>query len=309
MISVDRALNGDRLMKATTGLSVSEFDELTPKFAQEIETERWNRYERGVEEGNRERRPGGGRRGNLRTVSEKLFFTLFYFKCYPTFDVLGLVFDLNRSNACRNVQKLTPILENALGKELVLPEREINSLDELFKIFPEAKDIFIDGTERPIQRPKDHEKQKKNYSGKKKRHTRKNLIISDEKRRIGYLSPTVEGKKHDYEIFREVWPPPRGTFIENITFWLDLGFTGIEKDYPDLNVVMPKKKPRGKELTDEEKTKNKEISGFRVLVEHAIGGIKRFRIAADLFRNKKADFNDTVILISCGLWNYHLKCC
>jgi len=59
------------------------------------------------------------------------------------------------------------MLENALGKEMVLPERKIN-------------------------------KQKKNYSGKKKMHTRKNLIISDEKRRICYLSPTVEGKKHDY---------------------------------------------------------------------------------------------------------------
>ena len=186
MISINRASKSDRTMGATTGLSVSEFDELTPKFAQELEAERWNKYERGVEEGDRERRPGGGRRWNLRTVSEKFFFILLYFKCYPTFDVLGLVFDLNRSNACRNIRKLTPILENALGKELVLPEREINSLDGLFRIFPEAKDIFIDGTERPIWRPKDHEKQKKNYSGK------------DEKRLIGYPSPTVEGKKYDY---------------------------------------------------------------------------------------------------------------
>ena len=93
---------------------------------------------------------------------------------------------------------MTPILENALGKEMVPPERKINSLEELLELFPEAKDIFIDGTERPIQRPKDYEKQKKNYSGKKKMHTRKNIVISDKKRRIGYLSPTVEGKKHDY---------------------------------------------------------------------------------------------------------------
>ena len=99
-----------------------------------------------LREENRERRPGGGRRWNLRTSIEKSFFILLYFKCYPTFDLLGLVFDLNRSNACRNVWKLTPILEKTLGKGLVLPERKINSLEELFKIFPEAKDIFIDGT-------------------------------------------------------------------------------------------------------------------------------------------------------------------
>jgi hypothetical protein len=62
-------------------------------------------------------------------------------------------------------------------------------------------------------------------------------------------------------------------------------------------------------LTEEEKTKNKEISGFRVLVEHAIGGIKRFGIVTDKFRNRKAGFDDKAMLRSCGLWNYHLKHC
>jgi hypothetical protein len=64
---------------------------------------------------------------------------------------------------------------------------------------------------------------------------------------------------------------------------------------------MPKKKPRGKELTDEEKAKNKVISGFRVLVEHAICGIKRFRITTDRFRNRRAGLDDKVMLLSCGL--------
>jgi len=84
-----------------------------------------------------------------------MLLILFYFKCYPTFDVLGLLFNLNRSNACRNVHKLTPILEKVLGKKMALPKRRINSLEELFELFPGAKDIFIDWTERPIQRPKD----------------------------------------------------------------------------------------------------------------------------------------------------------
>jgi len=147
----------------------------------------------------------------------------------------------------------------------------------------------------------------KNYSGKKKMHTRKNLIISNKNRRIGYLSPTVEGKRHDYGMFKDIWPPLVGKSQENTTFWLDLGFKGIENDYPDLNVVMPKKKPRGKELTDQEKVKNKIISGFRVIIEHAICGIKRFRITTDKFRNRRIGFDDTVMLLSCGLWDYHLK--
>ncbi|NQE44819.1 hypothetical protein C5S31_02190 [ANME-1 cluster archaeon GoMg2] len=292
-------------MRATTGLSASEFNHLATSFGQEIEKEGQIRYESEVEQGNRERKPGGGRIGNLRSSSEKLFFILFYFKCYPTFDVLGLLFDLDRSNTCRNVQKLTPILENVLGKKMVLPSRKINSLKELLEIFPGVKDLFIDGTERPLQRPKDKAKQKKNYSGKKKAHTRKNIVITDKNKRIGFLCPPEEGKRHDYSIFKDLFPT--GLFPESITIWLDMAFVGIDKDYPEASVMMPKKKPRGGELTDEEKAQNKAISGIRVRVEHAIAGIKRLLITTDKFRNKDS-FSDKAMLISCGLWNYHLKC-
>jgi hypothetical protein len=137
-------------MSATTGLSTSEFNHLAKSFCQKIKTEWLIRYESEVEEGNRERKPGGGRIGNLRSASEKLFSVLFYFKCYPTFDVLRLLYDLDRSNTCRNVQKLTPILENVLGNKMVLPSRKINSLKELLEIFLGVKGIFIDGTERPL---------------------------------------------------------------------------------------------------------------------------------------------------------------
>jgi hypothetical protein len=76
-------------------------------------------------------------------------------------------------------------------------------------------------------------------------------------------------------------------FLKGITLWLDLGFTGVDKDYPDASVMMPKKKPWGKELTGKEKAQNKVISSIRVRVEHAIGGITRMRITTDKFRNKK----------------------
>nr|QNO41183.1 hypothetical protein JNOLDJLP_00007 [Methanosarcinales archaeon ANME-2c ERB4]QNO41587.1 hypothetical protein OAEIHDOC_00007 [Methanosarcinales archaeon ANME-2c ERB4] len=309
MLNFDRALNDDRLLKAMTGLSASEFNKLTGSFGQELQNEAWIRYETGVKLGGRERKPGGGRIGNLESDAEKLFFTLFYFKCYPTFDILGFVFDLNRSNANRNTHKLTLALEKALGRETTLPKRKIRTVEELFAIFPDVRDLFIDGTERPIQRPKDNEKQKENYSGKKKMHTRKNIIISDKKRRIGYLSPTMAGKKHDYRMFKDEFPPPYGIFTRSVVSWMDLGFLGVEKDYTDAVVMMSKKKPKGKELTDDAKAWNRIVSGFRVLVEHAIGGVKRFRIVSDKFRNKKEEFDDKVMLISCGLWNYHLKHC
>lgn len=308
-MNAKRALKNDRLMKGVTGMSVSEFQELLHDFEKELEKEKQSRYEEGVKKGKRERKPGGGRKGELETVYDKLFFILFYFKCYTTFDVLGFIFDIDRSNAHRNVYKLIPILEKTLGEAMVLPKRKIHTTEELFEMFPEVKDLFIDATERQIPRPKDKDKQKKNYSGKKKRHTKKNTVIADEEKQIRYLGPTVEGKKHDYMGFKDEFkdiPPPK--LPDDFRFYADLGYVGIEKDFPWLNVIIPKKKPKGKKLTEDEKIVNKWISRVRVKVEHAIGGVKRFRIVSDIFRNKIDGMDDKVMEISCGLWNYHLIC-
>jgi len=97
-----------------------------------------------------------------------------------------------------------PILEKALGKELVLPARQIKSAEEFIRLFPEIKEVFIDGTERPVERSKNKEKQKQDYSGKKKRHTRKNIIVSDEKKRVLILTKTDPGSKHDYQSLKRV---------------------------------------------------------------------------------------------------------
>ena len=85
-----------------------------------------------------------------------------------------------------------------------------------------------------------------------------------------------------------------------------MGFKGFDKQFPDHSISMPQRKPRTKELTVSQKEKNKKKSGIRVLVEHAIGGVKRLRIVTDVFRNRIKGFDDQAILISCGLWNYHL---
>ena len=161
MISVNRALRSGRLIRATTGLSAPEFKPLVASFYRELQKERQNRYERGVEQGVRERRPGGGRIGSLRTPTEKLFFILFYYKCYPTFDVSELLFNPDRSNACRNVQELTLIAENVLEMKMVLPERKISAVEELLELFPGVTGLFIDGrywaTDPEAERPREAE--------------------------------------------------------------------------------------------------------------------------------------------------------
>ncbi|MBI3273732.1 MAG: transposase [Candidatus Colwellbacteria bacterium] len=237
-------------------------------------------------------------------MAEKFFFILFYYKCYPTYDVLSFLFDCDRGNACRRQFFLSDILESTLGKKLVLPKRQLKSIEDFFKAFPEAKEVFIDGTERPIQRPKDKVKQKANYSGKKKRHTRKNLIISTRQKRVGFLSKTVEGKQHDFTMLKAQAPPK---YIPvKIRQRVDLGFQGYQQQFPNHTVSMPERKPRTRELSPTVKERNKQKSSVRVLVEHALGGVKRLNIVADVFRNKVKGFDDKVMLIACGLWNYHL---
>lgn len=300
-MNIEKVFKNDRLMHALTGISAEEFTELLPEFEKVWEAARLREYQNNPK---RERKPGGGKKGVLRTSSEKLFFILLYYKCYPTYDVASFLYACDRSAACRRQQQLSTILERTLKRKLVLPKRQIRSVEEFLRAFPEAKEVFIDGTERPIQRPQDKEKQKANYSGKKKRHTRKNIIISTKKKRIGFLSKTVEGKESDITLLRSTAPP---RFIPpHVKTHVDLGFKGLDTEYPDHRISIPARKPRTRDLTDVQRARNKKKSGVRVLVEHAIGGIKRFGIVSQVFRNKKEGFDDQAMLISSGLWNYHL---
>ena len=70
---------------------------------------------------------------------------------------------------------------------------------------------------------------------------------------------------------------------------------------------MPHKKPKGKELTQEQKDENKEISKIRVKVEHSIAGIKRYNSVTHKYRNKGIKKADEFMFLSVGLWNFHLK--
>lgn len=296
MIKLERAMKSNATLRALTGLKIKQFKMLATRFGAELK--------RSFEE-QRNVSLDRGRWFFLKSSEEKLYFILFYMKCYPTFEVCGLFFDVHKSSCCRWVQWFLPALQEILGKELVLPQRKISDPEEFFMLFPAVQAVFVDGTERPIQRPKDHERQKANYSGKKKRHSRKNIVVNDEKKRILIVSETTEGKRHDFKIYKE--DGIGDALPEGIPCFVDTGFQGIETESPRLTVVMPKKKPRGGELSEEEKASNKETSRRRILSEHAIGGAKRYGIVSDVYRNHRRGFDDSVMLVACGLWNYYLK--
>jgi hypothetical protein len=295
-MNIERAIKDERLLKAVIGMGKEEFKQLLKKFASLAMRKPYKR--------NRKRKPGAGNKHTLGTAEKKLFFILMYMKCYPTFDLAGFFWNVNRSQPMRWVNELRVKLEKALGIAMVLPERKIHSVKEFLEKFPQIREIIFDGTDRPIRRPMDKKKQRECYSGKKKRHTQKNIVIASPQKEILLLSPTYNGKEHDYVMLK------KSKLLEhipkNIFSYFDLGFKGIVKDYA-MRVLMPFRKPRTKELTEKQKEFNKIISRFRVRVENALAGVKRLRCITDVCRNKSEKLKDHLMWLSCGLWNFHLK--
>lgn len=142
---------------------------------------------------------------------------------------------------------------------------------------------------------------KKSFIVAKKKHTIKNLIVSDLNNNILYVSQTWEGKMHD----KMMCDIEELEFSKKVRLWLDSGFEGFNPKNAEIN--RPKKKPKGRELTDLEKKSNQQISSTRVKVEHAIGNCKVFRIVKEEIRSFIDDFRDLVMVLACALSNFKLK--
>ena len=245
---------------------------------------------------------GGGALGKIKSPRRKLFYILFYVKTYPTFDVAGFVFASSKSRAHGWTHDILPLLEKTLGRKVVLPKRRISTTEEFFAAFPGIKEVLIDGIERPTIRGKKDKTQRKHYSGKKKRHTRKNVIVANEKKRILIVTPSKHGRVHDKRLADKNLLSFR--IPDEVSILADTGFQGLQHLHP--TTLIPKKKPRGGVLTDADKALNRLISSVRMPVEHAIGGIKRFRCVSDVYRNKNG-FDDRLVNVVAGLWNLHIQ--
>ncbi len=160
-------IRDDRQMKALTGLSQEQFDHLLPLFSTIYESTQQKTYEAGVDAGTRRRKPGGGSKGKLSTMAEKLPFVLYDYQTYPTFDVLGTQCAMARSKAHENLHKLSPILYDTLVHLDCMPHREFTTPEELKAALRGGDCLLIDATERAYHRSQDATKQREHYSGKK----------------------------------------------------------------------------------------------------------------------------------------------
>jgi len=296
-INTKQIFSQNRITKAVLGITKEEFQQLLPVFGQCL-------LQRRAElKPNRKRKIGGGRKGDLPTDEAKLIYILLYLKLYPTYDALAVLTGHYRSKCGDSIKLLLPVLEKALGRQMVLPAKHGNSLENIFRANPGIKDVFIDGTERKVNKPGSYGSRDKLYSGKKKSHTRKSIVVSDEHKFIHLLTQAKSGRRHDKRL---VDKNQLTRYIpESVTVWTDTGFQGLAKQH--ANTIMPQKATRKHPLTPEEKASNRTIASIRVVNEHAIGGMKRFRAAADTYRNRLPNMDDQLMRLSAGLWNLHLR--
>jgi hypothetical protein len=298
MITYDKLSKRPRVFRIMTGLTLEEFSDLLDKFQSG-----WQSFvNRQFLSRERQRAYGGGRHTRLHSLEDKLLFILIYTRIYPLMIVQGLFFSFEDSRACDWTHRLLPILDTTLGFAHVRPKRANGrSLEEILTEFPELKELGItmDGVERTKRRPKDKDKQKSEYSGKKKRHTKKNVIIvAPITRRILYLSRTRDGTVHDKRIIDE---EKLSCHDPTIMAGADTGFLGL--NIGNLKVVMPKKNTKLHKLSDSDKEQNRAISSCRVVAEHAIAGAKINRSIQDVYRNMADKTNDLLMSVACGLHN------
>jgi Helix-turn-helix of DDE superfamily endonuclease/DDE superfamily endonuclease len=234
-----QTLSGQRRpFLALTGLTTAEFQNLLPAF--ERAYARAYPADRTAAGQPLQGWPGGGRPSVLAGGADKLLFLLVYLKTYPLQVVLGKLFGISTSQANHWLHRLLPVLRSALDDLGVLPDRDGGRLGRQPAETRKARLVIIDGTERRRQRPKMAEKQALHYSGKKKAHTDKNvLVVRGCGQRILFLSTTCPGKVHDKRIADEAhltYPP--GTIL-----YKDAGFQGYEP--PVQRTCQAKKKAAG----------------------------------------------------------------
>ena len=294
-INYDKLSQNSTKFLALTGYTVEEFQALLPNF--QVQFDKYVSAKT-LDGKNRTRQYSEYKNAPLPTIADKLLFILIYLKQGETQELHATLFGMHQSDANVWIHCLHPILNEALADLGELPERDAKTFSLGIQ---DVGVYFHDGTERPIPRPKNAEKQKEFYSGKKKRHTVKNILIIGALCKIILLTITCEGKKHDKKIADE----SKYSFPEGSQLYQDTGFQGFT--IAGITIIQPIKKPRGKELTQENKENNRLISQIRIRIEHAIGGVKRYRIVKDKVRAWKNNFRDKVMETCCGLHNFRLN--
>ena len=292
---------------AFTGLTVSEFDKFIQDNQQDWQEQRIERLLKNNPK--RKRKIGGGRKFVLETFEDQLLLTLILAKSYCSCLLLEYLFSIDASTVCRTSQIIMSIIKKD-GKYIInlgpRPSKKITTLDELRKVIPDLDEILADCTEQKIPRPEKKAKRNKHHSGKKKSFTIKTQLATTKQGLIVNIGKSIPGRQHDYKIFKKSTLPK--IIPKNIKLYLDSGYQGVRKDFPDLNAIIPYKRTRnGQPLTLSQKIQNKKQRKIRVAVEHTLSQLKKFQILAQTYRNSLQNY-ETVFGFVANIVNFRMLC-
>ncbi len=251
----------------------------------------------------RERRIGAGKPFKL-DIKDRFLMLLVYYRLYITYTMAGFLFDLDQSNICRDIQKIEGLIRECLPipqKTYPITKR-LKTPEAVDKYFPGFLLAFTDCTEQQIPRPADKNRRKIFYSGKKKRHTIKNQITVNNRGYVLHKVRYKKGRKHDYDIYKKNYP----VIPKQVVTVVDLGYLGIEKDFPEQLSALPYKKKINQCLSQEEIEFNIIHSKKRIIVEHTISRLKKYKIMSEIFRNKLRKYNKVSDIVA-GLVNYRIS--
>ncbi|WP_227498609.1 IS5 family transposase [Synechococcus sp. PCC 7336] len=233
--------------------------------------------------------PGRGRKPSL-CLEDRVLVALEYWREYRPYFHIGTDWGMSESTVCRIVHWLE---DSLMGSGLFrLPGKK-----RLFRGFGRPEVVVMDVTETLIERP--NRKQRHFYSGKKKQHTLKCQIILDQQTREVICTFFGQGRRHDFNLFKA-----SGIHFHPETQSLqDNGYQEIETHHP--NSFIPRKKPKGGELSSLEKSYNQELGRERICIEHVNRSLKIFRILRERYRNREQRYGLRCNLIA-AIYNYEL---
>jgi hypothetical protein len=206
----------------------------------------------------------------------KVLMTLLYLRHNVSHEVVGSCFGFSADTSENAFHEVVPLLRDLFPKEKWEAEKKWQRGEPTWT--PDAVErTIIDSFETPIPRPSLNERQKRVYSGKKKRHTLKTQIVTDQDGEILDVDAGHRGPAADVKIYAQAPPPPP---VDDKPRLGDKAYVGAAPA-----VQTPHKKPQGGELTAEQKAENKTLASLRVHVEHGIRRVKAFRIMRDEYRH------------------------
>jgi len=253
----------------------------------------------------RRRAPGAGRR-HAHDLPGRLLLALVWLKVYPTYEVLGLLFGLDKGNARRNVLDILEALDTFDDFPFDRPDgdparRPLGSVGAVMADFPPVR-LVIDSKGQRVQRPGGpHGRQKPFSSGQKRSHTLKAQLAVSPSGRIESVSPSVVGSVNDVRLRRETGL--LGRLADGEVALADKGYEGADQGERPGVLVRPKKDRKKNPCTEEEQARNRSIARYRIVVEHAIAQLNRFTVLRQVWRGKRVLRHSQVVRVVALLVN------